>query len=40
MSLELRDLIPSIQTKAVDIFVQYGTLFANVALLKATASFN
>ena len=40
MSFNFKDLIPSKQTLAVDIFVQYGTLFAKVALLKATASLN
>ena len=34
----LRDFIPSIHASAVDIFVQYGTLFFKVALLSAIAS--
>ena len=40
ISLDFRDFIPSRQTLAVDILVQYGTLFARVALLKANASLN
>ena len=38
--LNFKDLIPSNQSLAVDIFVQYGSLLASVALLKATASLN
>ena len=36
--LVFRDLIPSMKASAVDIFVQYGTLFLRVALLRAIAS--